>query len=124
MMLMTLKEIQSKIDSLAIRIAAEDAQTLPTYGYSEQTGRPHIEGDGLGYHYVVAERGEEFEHSTVQDIDELLYNVFRSLTHELAVSYELEHRVIGRDSRRLMFQRRTDLLLLLFRNGLSATRMK
>jgi hypothetical protein len=32
---------------------------LPTFGYSEETGRPHIEVDGAAFHHVVVERGRE-----------------------------------------------------------------
>jgi hypothetical protein len=111
--LMTHAAVKAEIDRLASSIGASQAESLPTYGYSEQSGRPHVEVDELGYHYVVAERGEEFERFTTQNLDELLYWVFESVTHTLAGEYGLQHRVEGQDSRRLIFQRQTELLLLL-----------
>ena len=108
----SLSEIRNEIECLAKRIDAPDS-ALPTYGYSEQSGRPAIEADEGGYHYVGAERGHEFERITTQSIDEILYQVFRSVTHELASDYELQHRIQGKDSRELLFLRQIELLSLL-----------
>ena len=57
-MTLPLTEIKSRVKKLAEVIEAP-AETLPTFGHSEQSGRPHIEVDSNGYHYVIAERGQE-----------------------------------------------------------------
>ena len=67
----SLNEIKSEIDRLAAQIGAPD-DLLPTYGYSEDGARPHIEIDSHGYHYVVVERGEEINRVTTNSLDELL----------------------------------------------------
>jgi hypothetical protein len=99
-MTLPLTEIKSRVKKLAAVIAAS-AETLPTFGSSEQSGRPHIEVDSRGYHYIVAERGQELERLTTSDIDELLYLIFQWITFELAIKYELDHRIQGQDVRRM-----------------------
>jgi hypothetical protein len=110
---MTLDQIKTEIDRMANRLGASGVKTLPTYGYSEQSGRPHIEVDECGYHFVVSERGYESERLTTQEVDELLYYVFESVTHQLATKYELQHRVEDQDFRRLLFKRQIELLSIL-----------
>ena len=108
-MQLTLSEIKQMVDQLAEKIGAPQS-SLPTYGYSTQTGRPHIEVDSKDYHFVVAERGQENRRLTTPDIDDLLYDIFQSVTFGLACSYELDHRIRGQDFRRMMFERQEELL--------------
>jgi hypothetical protein len=107
-----LEEISVEIQHLA-RLIEADQKMLPTYGYSDGSGRPHIEVDDRGYHYVNAERGHEFDRLTTEEIDELLYAVFQSVTFELACKYELRHRVPDKDSRRLLFLQQIELISVL-----------
>ncbi|GAA5023561.1 hypothetical protein GCM10011506_06510 [Marivirga lumbricoides] len=51
-----MERIKSKIEELANRINAPK-EYLPTYGYSEDFARPHIEVKGNELHWVVVERG-------------------------------------------------------------------
>lgn len=101
-----------EVDRLAARVGAP-ADLLPTYGYSEDGARPHIEVDPSGYHYVVVERGQEMSRITTSNFDELLFHVFEHVTFELACQYELKHRVEHRDVRRLIFRRQIELLTVL-----------
>jgi hypothetical protein len=105
---LSLEEIESEIARLAHRIGAS-GDVFPTFGFSEQSGRPHVEVDERGYHYVVAERGSEFTRLTTDDLNDLLYNVFQSVTHTLAFDYELKHRVEKQDCRRMAFQQQIEL---------------
>jgi len=106
---LTLEAIEAEIVSRSRQIGACENH-LPTFGYSEQSGRPHIEVDERGYHYAIAERGTEFERLTTHDIDKLQYSVFESITFRLACDYEVKHRVEKRDCRRILFRRQTELL--------------
>lgn len=106
---LTLTEIESRVKELAEIIEAPVA-TFPTFGRSEQSGRPHIEVDSQGYHFVIAERGQELERHTTSDTDELLYQIFQWITFQLAVKYELDHRAHGQDVRRLLFKYQENLL--------------
>jgi hypothetical protein len=112
MSLLSLDEIEREVKRRAEVIGAT-GNMLPTYGHSDDLARPHIEVNEAGYHYVIVEKGQELSRVTTPDLDELLYHVFRHVTHELAGRYEQGHRVKEQDFRRVMFQRQIDLLALL-----------
>ncbi len=106
----TLEAIEAEVERLAAEIDAPTAY-LPTYGRSEDAARPHIEvtGDG-GLHWVVVERGHEFERRTTLDRRELLYWIFVAVTSQMASDFELIHRRPDEDFRRLMFTHELGLL--------------
>jgi hypothetical protein len=108
-MYLNLSQVKYRVTKLAAIIEAP-RNTLPTFGHSEQSGRPHVEVDTNGYHYVVAERGQEFQRHTTSDLDELFYDVFQSVTFELACKYELANRISDKDSRRILFAHQEELL--------------
>jgi Immunity protein 63 len=110
--MMTLNEIKAQVDLLASRVGAS-GYILPTYGRTEDGARPHVEVDPRGYHYVVVERGQELERLTTNDLDELLYTIFKSITFSLATDYELKRRMEDQDCRRILFQRQVELLSVL-----------
>jgi hypothetical protein len=105
----TLNEIKTEVSRLAAQIGAP-VDLLPTYGYSDDSARPHIEVDSRGYHYVVVERGEELSRVTTVELDELLYCIFKDVTFDLAGKYELKQRVENQDSRRMIFKHQVELL--------------
>ena len=111
-MILKLSQIKYRVEKLA-KIIEVPRGKLPTFGYSEQSGRSHIEVDSSGYHYVNAERGYEFERHTTIDLDELLYMIFASVTFSLSIQYELVHRVELQDGRRIMYPHQLELLTLL-----------
>jgi len=91
------------VEALVRRRAAEiDAPTtaLPTFGWTEDGARPHIEMARAGYAYVVVERGVEQSRQVTGDLDELLWWVFRDVTFDTACSFEVAHRREGEDFRR------------------------
>jgi hypothetical protein len=105
----TLREIETDVAALAQRVGAT-SQDLPTYGISADFARPHIElGSGL-YHYVVVERGEELQRRLTDSYDELLYWIFRDVTHSLAFSYERRNRVEDQDCRRIAFPKQVEMI--------------
>lgn len=108
----SLNEIKAEVNRLAAQINAPN-NLLPTYGYSDDGARPHIEIDSRGYHYVVVERGEELSRITTDDLDKLLYQVFEGVTFTLACNYELKYRVRNQDVRRLIFKHQIELLSIL-----------
>ena len=109
MTVLNLQEVQERVNQLAEVINAP-SDVLPTFGFSEQIGRPHIEVDKIGYHYIVAERGNEIGHDRFTDIDDLLYKVFESITFEMSCRYELSHRIEEQDFRRIVFSHQVELL--------------
>lgn len=62
------------------------------------------------YHYVARERGEEIMRQSSGEIDDLLYWIFDDLTRQMASGYELRHRALESDPRRLRFARQLELL--------------
>ena len=111
-MLLSLPEIKAKVEQLAEIIGASQ-DVLPTYGYSNHTGHPHIEIGSQGYYYLVLERNVVCDRLITKDLDELLYKIFANVTFELAGKYELAHRIENQDSRRMSFQRQEELLSML-----------
>jgi len=107
--MLTLSEIEIKVNELAQKIGAPQ-NTLPSYGYSEQTARPHVEVSPRAYSYVVAQSGQEVSRYATRDIDQLLYKIFVDVTFGLAIMYAEKNRVENQDIRRAAFQRQIELL--------------
>lgn len=110
--MLRLFEIEIKVNELAQKIGAPQ-NILPTYGYSEQTARPHVEISSLTYSYVVAQSGQEVSRYATRDIDQLLYKIFIDVTFGLAITYAEKNRIENQDIRRSAFQRQVELLTLL-----------
>ncbi len=98
--------IRSRMSDLARLIQAPD-HMLPTFGYSEETGRPHIELAGTTFHYVVSDRGREFERFSTTSSDDLLYRVFRDATFSMAAASLRVSRMTGRARRQILRQQLT-----------------
>ena len=92
------------------RLLGADEGKLPTWGASDQTGRPHVELDDAGFHYVVCERGSEFERTTSADAGEIAFLACRDMAFEMACDHELATRIPGTDSRRRIFARQLELM--------------
>ncbi len=110
--MLTLSEIEVKVNELAQKIGAPQ-NILPTYGYSEQIARPHVEVSPWAYQYVVAQSGQEVSRFTTRDIDQLLYKIFADVTFGLAITYAEKNHIENQDIRRSAFQRQVELLTLL-----------
>ena len=85
--MLKLFEIEIRVNELAQKIGASQ-NILPTYGYSEQTARPHVEVSPWAYYYVVAQSGQEVSRFATLQVDELLYKIFVEVTFELAVAMQ------------------------------------
>jgi hypothetical protein len=59
---------------------------------------------------VIVERGEERSRRMSDSYDELLYWIFKDVTHSLAFSYELQNRVEDQDCRRIAFSKQVELM--------------
>lgn len=107
---MTLSGIQQQVETLGTRINAPQT-LLPTYGYSADGARPHIELDRAGnFHFVVVERGQELERQTTAVLDKLLFWVFDAITFSMACAFELKNRNKAQDFRRILFSKQEELL--------------
>ncbi len=104
--------IKRQVDRLARMVDAPE-QSLPTYGRSEDTARPHIEVGGRHMSWVVVERGKELERRTTNDLDELLYWIFRSVISEMSSRFASMHQVEGKEFRYPMFMKELELMGML-----------
>ena len=62
----TLSGLRKLVQELSRKIGAPK-HSIPTFGKSEHSGLPHIEINGLEYHFVVCERGSEHSRKTTID---------------------------------------------------------
>jgi len=104
--------LKKRVEKLAKTINAPDFY-IPTFGYSEQSGLPHIEIIGKTFHYVVCERGSEFSRKSTKDEKELLYWIFQSITFSMAYDLEKKNRKKNEDFRVQLFQIQEDLISII-----------
>jgi hypothetical protein len=102
----TLEQIANEFASFCKQLGARNQlKTTP-----RDDGSAHVEISAGRYHYVATERGSIREHRVTDDDDELLYWLMKDVTFELAMAYELRHRVQGQSFRRLLFSTQIELL--------------
>jgi hypothetical protein len=104
----TLGEIKANIEKMAAQIDIPVEMT-PSFGkFVGQYAYVYVEGDK--YHWVM--RGDSPSISDVEtaDPDELLYQVFTSLTEQMGMIYEVLHRDPKLDPRRVAYRHQSELL--------------
>ncbi len=74
------------------------------------SGAPHVEIIGDEYHFVVTERGSEYERLKTKNLDDIIYWFVEGDVGDLARTWELKNRLEGQDSRRLWFKKEVELL--------------
>jgi len=109
MKILSLATIRKKTTDIA-RIINAPRDLLPTFGSTRDFGNPHIEVDKKNYHYVIVERGIEWERSTTQNLNELLYWIFNDVTFQMACDYEVKNRVNNQDFRRELFRKQLEFM--------------
>ena len=110
------EELKQLIEGLYLRLEAtttEDGVFLPLevfWGHA-----PHHNREGVfcytdedGYHYGTNDRGMLVEGATTRSLVEIVYLVLSIAISTMASKYELHHRIKGKDSRRLMFQKKLE----------------
>ncbi len=107
-----LDDVRRAVRSLAHTLGARSTM-FPTFGASEQSGRPHVESSRGRFDLVVCERGTEFARTSTQDPNLLLYWIFTGITYQMASDFELAHRKPRTDNRRLMFSKQEAFMALL-----------
>ena len=76
----------------------------------QDNGSAHIELRDDKYHYVVTERGAEYERRVAKDADEILYWLVSDMVFDAAMKYEGKNRVPGQSFRQLLFQKQIELM--------------
>ena len=107
--MLTLAEIQQQVEDAATLIGAP-TNGLPTYGRSDDFGRPYVEVMGRTYYYRAGERGHQIRKWVTQCSRELFYWIFRDVRGSMAGHWESQHRIPHQDSRRLVFRKQLELL--------------
>jgi hypothetical protein len=85
--------------------------------YSQVNLSPHHDGSAHfeelpngGYRYVYTERGIEYDERITDEPEDILYWLYQDATFAMALVWELNNRITGRDSRRLIFSKQLELL--------------
>lgn len=108
-----------KPDDLTKRLEQEllkidgDVELLPEINNSNDFAKPFIEIDRYGYNYVCRERGEEISRKMPLDLDGLIFEVFKDITSTMAYKWELKNRKQKEDSRRQLFQKQIELMVII-----------
>jgi hypothetical protein len=97
-----MKNLRHKFESMIKKIGA-DSEKWQLNSTPQHDGSPHVEINGEAYHYVVTERGSEYEREIIFNIDEILYLLIRNVTFDLACKFELKNRDENQDFRYIMF---------------------
>ena len=106
---MSISAIKSQYYAIADRLNAP-TKHIRFATSPQHDGSPHIEANGADYYFIVTERGVELERQTTTEPEDILYWLVSDLTWSMASDYELSHREIALDSRRLLFQKHLELL--------------
>ncbi|WP_323971267.1 Imm63 family immunity protein [Aeromonas hydrophila] len=103
-MLCSFKDIQIKVDNLALQ-AGFPPKSISIYSAPMDDGTPYVSFEGDRYNYVFSEKGYEFLRKITMSLDELLYWIFSDFVFKKAFEYELDNRLLGRDCRRIAFEK-------------------
>jgi hypothetical protein len=112
MPMMSIEYIQKEVARIGKMLCGE---SKPAYLFAVASSpthsvAPHVEIVGNEYHFVVTERGSEFERKKTINLDDILYWLVEGDVGEVARKWELNNRVESRDSRRLWFKKEIELL--------------
>ncbi|MDX5583686.1 MAG: hypothetical protein QNK20_01985 [Aureibaculum sp.] len=88
-MLLTLLQIEGKIREIATIIHTPE-EFIPTFGFSNETGLPHIEINDGHYTLIVCENGVELSRELFDDPDELLLKVLHDISFSMACDLVFE----------------------------------
>jgi len=112
MSMKSISELQKELDIIREQVIDGPRQNglfmipeRPTH-----TGAAHVEIVNGKYHYVITERGSEFERKVTQSEDELLYWFASDSIFSIACAWELEHHKEDEDFRRQLFSKQIELL--------------
>ena len=112
---LNINDIQNIVENLTKKLPNKvDLHSFVTFGNQEDLAKPNIEIVGLqNFHFIVVERGNELERRITQNLDDLLYWIFDTITFRQALDYKLQNRDLNFDSRRIYFRKQEELLSLI-----------
>ena len=80
---LTLPQIEGKVREFTHIIHAPE-DLIPTFGFSNESGLPHIEINSDTYCLVVSENGKQISKKSTKDPDELLFMIMHTITLSMA----------------------------------------
>jgi hypothetical protein len=98
-------EFQRLVNPLDVDSGFKSFRTMP-----QHDGSPHVECVNGKFHFVVTERGTEFERIRDLSASDVLYLLFDGVTQHMATTYELQNRKQGIDGRSVWFPYQEDLM--------------
>lgn len=108
-MLVSIDEIQRKVDEMTLR-AGFPRHSINLCSAPIGDGTPYISFENNAYNYIYSERGYELSRKVTNSLNTLLYWVLSEFTYKIAFQYELEHRIKGRDGRRIVFPKFIEIM--------------
>ena len=87
-------------------------------------GSPHIEYEGDELHYVITERGSEYERRKTKDSDDILFWLISDITFSMASDFELNNRIETEDFRIQLFSKDIELLSSINKDWAEKIRVK
>lgn len=110
--MLSLEEVQKYISKMSNKISvSKGSDLLPMFSKTEDV---FSEGESIyiddKYHYIIMERGQMYKHYESEELEDILYPLFKNITFSLAQEYELNHRRANEDFRRLMWRKQLKLL--------------
>jgi len=114
--------IQSNVFQLGSKVSAPHNALIILTEPSDY-GKPHLNISQDSYEYIYSERGYEFSRKSTKNLDELLYWIIYPVVHQMAMEFELTHRINeDEDCRKIIFPRLIEYLRII--NPLWAERAK
>jgi hypothetical protein len=107
-----LDQIKTMVEQMSVRISAPSS-LLPTFGSSEDMGRPYVQIDSNGYHLIVVEKGIEQYRTTTKSCDDLLFEIFRNVASAMAFEFEMSQTPRAVDPRSVAFAKAISILSVL-----------
>jgi len=101
--------LASEYDRLCQRISPLEHRYI-VVTERQDDGCAHVEYSDGEYHYIVTERGVDFEHRSTPDIKDILYWLIYDLTFWMGVAYEFKNRIEGPDFRRVLFAHQLEMM--------------
>ncbi len=108
---MIIDDVKSRIIEIARNIGAPE-HLLPLVGQDTLEGwYIDIEGkQAITYRLIIKERGKIVDFTIAPTLDDLMYAVFKSVTHDMSSMWAAKNRKEGEDHRRTMFAKQLELL--------------
>ena len=111
--MLKIEEIRNRVVKIGAQIGLDETSSL--YPAFSEPDKIFNEGKSIyvtatQYHYIIMDRGRVAKHYKSEKIEDILYLLFDSITLTLASRYELEHRNVNEDSRKLRWKKQLELL--------------